>query len=1163
MQNYGDGRLVCSASDLANASECLWAQVRRIDRALGFDIEVPKESDVMLVRAGQLGDVHEQKQLAIFKDKFGDGVVEIARPNRDDKTRSMAEQMQELATQTQEALKAKNPVVFQATFFDDDFQGFADFIVLTEDGDYAVYDTKLARKAKITALVQLAAYADQLQKMGLPTSKQVHLILGNMEISSHQLDDILPTYLKRRDDMADLIASRKLNKSSGGQAVAWNDCEYSACGRCAVCEPHIEANDDLLLIAGMRLDQRKKLVASGVKTATDLALTTVGEVPGLNTRTFEVLKAQASVQHESKQNPIGAPPAFKVIKASALAALPEPTDGDIFFDFEGDPLYQEGNKWNLDYLFGWVDQNAKFSALWAHNLAQEKQALIDFANEIRARLKTHPGMHVYHYAAYEQTHLLSIAARHNVEEDFVDDLLRKNVLVDLYPLVRRALIVGSHSYSLKKLEPIFVTDEERGEVANAADSVIEYSNYCSLVDAGDSEAAANKLKQIEDYNAYDCRSTLKLRNWLLGLAAKKGVSLLGPDALFQKKVVEPEPDPLFDNLMALIADTDVAHRTPDQTSVALAAAALDFHRRENKQFWQEHHSRLELPLEEWQDTKDVYLVTNVELVKDWHMEGRQTKPRRILRVCATPAPGSSLKVSAKPFLIYEPELQLGWNVPELGLRSAVAATVDEVEAENVFIIEETRMAEEPEYDFFPSVIAPAPPPQTQGIVAAIKEWVQRLADNYPVFPQDAALDILRLKSGLAEPTKPLSDNAYEQIIESVLDLKSSFLAVQGPPGSGKSFNGGQVIADLVLKHGWRVGIVAQSHATVENLLRKVHESGVPVDQIGKPHQKNETIADLVALPTTKWTPLASAGVPTFLGAHQGAVLGGTTWTFVSTGQVDRDSLDLIVIDEAGQFSLANTIAVSVAARNLLLLGDPQQLPQVTQGTHPEPVDGSALGWLAGDDEVLNPKFGYFLPASFRMNPEVCEVVSRNWYDSKLGSRAPQRNLDGVEPGFHAVHVEHLGNSTESVEEADRVVELVREVISCTWDDGSGYIGALSAARENVIVVAPYNAQVNLLRRKLSQAGFADIPVGTVDKFQGQEAAIAIVSLTASSAEDVPRGLEFLLMPNRLNVAISRAKWAAYLVYSPGLLNFKPTNVENLRLFSKFLTLVGTQENTEK
>jgi len=183
------------------------------------------------------------------------------------------------------------------------------------------------------------------------------------------------------------------------------------------------------------------------------------------------------------------------------------------------------------------------------------------------------------------------------------------------------------------------------------------------------------------------------------------------------------------------------------------------------------------------------------------------------------------------------------------------------------------------------------------------------------------------------------------------------------------------------------------------------------------------------------------------------------------------------------------------------------------------------------------------------------VVSNNWYDSKLGSAARSRELEDSKPGVFPVAVVHQSNSTESPEEADKVIEIVRDLLGKTWRDEEGCQMLLADAKENIIVVAPYNAQVQLIRAKLDSAGFHQIPVGTVDKFQGQQAAVAIVSMTASSAMDVPRGIEFLFMPNRLNVAISRAKWAAYLFYSPALLDYRPTNIDNLRLLSKFINLV--------
>ena len=385
-------------------------------------------------------------------------------------------------------------------------------------------------------------------------------------------------------------------------------------------------------------------------------------------------------------------------------------------------------------------------------------------------------------------------------------------------------------------------------------------------------------------------------------------------------------------------------------------------------------------------------------------------------------------------------------------------------------------------------------------------------------------------------------------------MNVSYVAVQGPPGAGKSHNGGHVISDLVLTHGWKVGVVGQSHATVENLLGGVAKAGVPIDLIGKAIRDEDDPLEISSRESTKWTPLRRKTVAEFLNDRGGAVIGGTVWDFVNTERIERGQLDLLVIDEAGQYSLANTIAASVSAQRLLLLGDPQQLPQVTQGTHPEPIDGSALGWLINDEEVLPSHLGYFLDTSWRMNKAVCSVISELSYDGKLTSKNQDRFLDGVEPGFFPVAVPHMNNSTESPEEADEVVKLVSQLIEKNWHN-NGTITPLRDVAENIIVVAPYNAQVNLIRTKLDAAGFNQIRVGTVDKFQGQEAAVAIVSLAASSASEVPRGVEFLLMTNRLNVAISRAKWAAYMFYSPELTEFLPTNVKDLRLLSRFITLV--------
>ncbi|WP_394771257.1 TM0106 family RecB-like putative nuclease [Lacisediminihabitans sp.] len=1127
-----DGTVVTSASDLTSASSCEFAFARAIDVRLGR-IEAPDVvPDAMLARTSRLGDAHELRVLEACRERFGAGVVEVERPDLRDPG-----SLEAAVAATGAAFASGADVVFQATFFDGSFVGFADFIVRTADGRYRVQDTKLARHAKVTALLQLAAYAEQLARVGVPVSDTVELLLGDGSVSTHRLGDILPVYRRRRALLGTIIEERL----AAGEPVRWGDPRDAACGRCDACAAEVQSTRDVLLVAGLRVSQRARLRAAGVTTIDALAATS-GLVDGISDSTLAALRQQAALQLDTHS---GAAPAWTVINPLALAALPAPDDGDIFFDFEGDPLYQDGPLWGLDYLFGLIEADTTFRAFWAHDLAEERRALDDFLAYVTARRAAHPGMHIYHYAAYERTHLLSLAARHGVGEEAVDDLLRNNVLVDLYPVVKQSLRIGSRSYSLKKLEPLYM-DEARQGVDNAADSIAEYVHYQELRDAGEQAEAAAVLDDIARYNAYDCVSTLRLRDWLLARATENAVPLATPRDL-ELDVPAREPDRVYLELVELLSGTSPVDRTTDQTALALASAAIDYHRRELKSFWWDHFNRLATPVEDWADTRDVFVVSSARVERDWYREGRQRSDRRLLRLTGTLAPGSSLGVGGKPFLLYDAPYPPIARSSAPGSRSAHnrATIVDDL-GEAGFLVEERLESGAPRYAELPVALTPATPPDPGSQVGAISEWGRDVLDALPGMVPDAALDILRRVPPRGALLPVTDGDTTSAILATLLELDRSYLAVQGPPGTGKTFTGSRVIADLVANHGWRIGVVAQSHASVQNMLEGVVKAGLDPELIGKKPKAGD---EQVEVP---WTGPTDGTVAGFGGHPGGFVIGGTAWTFSNASSVPRGSLDLLVVDEAGQYSLASTIAAAVSAQRLLLLGDPQQLPQVSQGTHPEPVDVSALGWLADGHQVLPPEFGYFLDTSWRMHAAVCAPVSALSYEGKLLSHPSDRRLDGVEPGLHPVAVPHVDNSTSSIEEADAVVALVRNVIGRPWSSG-GTTARL--AEDDVIVVAPYNAQVALLRTALSAAGLGDVPVGTVDRFQGKEAAVSIVSLAASSADDVPRGLEFLLLANRLNVAISRAQWAAYLVYSPALTEYLPPTPEGVARLSAFITLV--------
>ena len=548
------------------------------------------------------------------------------------------------------------------------------------------------------------------------------------------------------------------------------------------------------------------------------------------------------------------------------------------------------------------------------------------------------------------------------------------------------------------------------------------------------------------------------------------------------------------------------------------------------------------------------------------------------------------------------------NPAEAAAESAAEATGEFLE---VLLQERIRVKDEP-HGALPSGIGPGDPVSTATIEAALQADVHGLlfdgalmpsdpvpndpvpgegsgasseSSNTPASPRtlpsvlDAAASLTGVKSASADllfrrppRLKKSASNAQnaenlprevdfpgsdlptvDAVHAAVRALDRSYVAVQGPPGAGKTFLASHVIARLVAE-GAKVGVVAQSHAVIENLmLACCARDGFDVSRAVRLRGKSVT-------PDAPWSEVSDSELTELISGAGGLLFGGTVWDYVSERRVPAGSLDVLVVDEAGQFSLTNTVAAARAARSVLLLGDPQQLPQVSTGVHPYPVDVSALGWLSNGAAALDPRFGYFLGESWRMDSALCERVSWLSYDGALASAAATagRSLQGVEPGVVSYPVEHAGCSVRSVQEARAVVDCVRELLGREWVPAAGAEPRPLAA-EDCIVVAAYNAQVDCVREALVAAGLADssgagVRVGTVDKFQGQEAAVVLVSL-ASSRVDSGRGAGFVLSPNRLNVAVSRGQWRAVLVHSPWVARSVPQDVEEVLALSGFAGLV--------
>jgi len=391
-----------------------------------------------------------------------------------------------------------------------------------------------------------------------------------------------------------------------------------------------------------------------------------------------------------------------------------------------------------------------------------------------------------------------------------------------------------------------------------------------------------------------------------------------------------------------------------------------------------------------------------------------------------------------------------------------------------------------------------------------------------------------------------------------LCAQSSVLPLQGPPGSGKSYTGARMIAELV-RSGHRIGITAVSHKVISNLLQyacsaaradnvqlnavqKANDTdGCPdrmVEQLGD----NDEILDALRSKTVR-------------------VVAGTPWLWARTDMAN--SVEVLFVDEAGQMSLADVLAISQAAKSLVLLGDPQQLNQPQQGVHPPGVDVSALAHLLNGRATIDPEKGLFLKQTWRLHPDICAFTSELFYDSLLTARAENHNqrlntngpLNGT--GLRFIPVQHNGNQSESPEEVEKITELINGLLKsgATWTDKTG--GKAPLGLGDILIVAPYNAQVSALAKVLPFGA----RVGTVDKFQGQQAAIVIYSMTTSTPEDAPRGMEFLYSLNRLNVAVSRAQCVAVIVASPTLLQVEcktPRQIQLVNALCRYLELAHSE-----
>ena len=1118
MQHLG-ASLVLSPTDLVGFSLCRHLTGLELSAARGERTRPLREDpEVDLLRRRGLD--HERRFLDRLRME-GRTVTVLPRLDAADGGLAQAEAL------TLEAMRGGAAVIHQATFFDGRWSGTADFLLRVDGASalgpfsYEPADAKLAREARPPVLLQLCAYAEQLERLQGTAPDNVHVILGDGSVARFPLRAFAACFRSNRARLEAALAA--------GLGETYPDpvphCQV--CGWSEACERRRRRDDHPSLVADMRRDQTARLAAAGITTLETLGtMDPRRAVAGIGVPVLERLAAQARLQLRQRRT---GEIAYDLLPPEGggrgLAALPAPSPGDLFLDLEGDPFAGPAG---LEYLFGVVervDGEPTYRAFWAHDTADEKRAFEAVIDLIGARLAQHPDLHVYHYAAYEPAAFKRLMGGHGTRERELDRILRGQVMVDLHRIVKQGVRVSQESYSLKMLEALYRPPRTTA-VAGGMGSVVAYESWRE-------SGEAQRLDEIAAYNRDDCLSLAGLRNWLEDRRRELEARGGGLPRPAQADPAPPEAqeaaEAAVDALVSRLTDSvppRFADRSPEQQAQWLLGQLVTWHRREAKPEWWAYFNRRRLSVDE--------LFDDTEAIAGLAYEGVVGKCAQSLVHRYRFDPGQEHRIGEgdKP------------DDPVTGKPAGTVMFLDN--ARGLVNLKRAARSDAPHPQcLIPS--GPIPTNEQREAIARVGQWV--LAHGIDAAgPYRAARDLLRrrpprLRSGPAPASLVHEgEDAVTAACRIVHDMEDSCLAIQGPPGSGKTWTGAQLILSLT-SAGHRVGVTATSHKAIANLLAEVcaqaRAAGRRLRLVQKAPEDGRGNDPMVRCVDD------NAEVEAALGAGTVDVVAGTAWLFARSAL--EGAVHALVVEEAGQFSLANAVAMAASARNLVLLGDPRQLAQPSKAAHPPGAEASALEHLLGDNATMPPGLGLFLPITRRLHPRVCDFVSEAFYGGRLEAHpsCAARSIGGAPPlggaGLRFVEVEHAANRTVSPQEAAAVARLFTELMGRSWSDGNGKTRALAPA--DVLVVAPYNAQV----ARLAAALPAGARVGTVDKFQGQEAPVVIYSMAASSAEDAPRGMEFLYSLNRLNVAVSRAQGLAVIVGSPGLLRAHCRTVEQMRL----------------
>jgi predicted RecB family nuclease len=1014
-------------------------------------------------------------------------------------------------------------VIYQMPFIHDGVRGIADFIERGNRADggfaYEPVDAKLTRvDAKPGHVLQLCFYADAIAALSGQDPERIHILLGSGRRETLKVNEFRPYWRRLRGQLAAAL-------DAGPEAATAPE----KCSHCAFCEffPRCEAEwreqDSLIFIPGIRPKERSALAIADVTRIEQLGW--LVDVPiGIRGPRLGWLVEQARLQVQARLDGADDAPPFSIVEAGDDANLgrgfelmPEPDPGDVFLDFEGHPFWRPDT--GLFFLLGLIERDSAgewvYRSWWAHDREQEAQRVAELVDYLTQRRAQFPSMHAYHYNHTERTALQSLTREHGVAEAELGRLVQAGVFVDLFAVARNSIQVGAESYGLKSLERL--TDYQRShDIDKGAGAVVRYEQF--MADGSPSELVA-----IAAYNEDDVRATRALRDWLVAHR---------PDGLPWRQPPE-EPSEVLVNIDDQIA---AFHQFEEGTPEHLLGDLLGYWTNE---WWAYLMPKL---AQCQQDTSDLLEVRDA--IADMRFSGPYP---RFGKKGTEIAPGMGFT--------FPPQQLEGF--PDIAEDDDEDTTVMYVDPDGSWLPAKIERLDRDagqlgmqwgkknqEAGHLPTVVLLHPWVRTEPKRLALSDFGARLLEsNSPNRVTEALLrrELPRFRTGHGPSSGVFSDELADMMAWAPY-LDHSYVAVQGPPGTGKTHRAAHIVHALVTA-GQRVGITAFSHRAIENVVAAVSEVFAKHGDIDV--LRGVRVKDGA---TRVYPGFTNVDGPKGAIGNDFTVFAGSTWLFTND-KIRDEPVDVLLIDEAGQLALADALAASTAAHNLILLGDPLQLPQVTQANHRGGGGLSALDHILDKDVTLPAERGVFIPETWRMHPDICDFISEEIYEGRLHSHPDCRNqTTNAGTGLRWLKADHHGNSTSSTEEADMVARVIAELMGTPWTNFKGEVNPLKP--DDFMVLAPYNDQVRTIRRLLdSDPLTAGVPVGTVDKFQGGQAAVVLFSMATSTSAEMVRSADFLFSRNRLNVAISRARCLAYLICTEELLNTRARSVEEMRLIA--------------